>query len=162
MVAPVNTSYCDTDSRKAAIDNLRSEGIATVIASGQRRLHRTRVSAPGCISTAITVGATDKSDVVASFSNSGIMVDVLAPGVSILSSIPGNQYAFFDGTSMADSARGGRVRSHEVAHQLAERRFGGVLPRVASVVNVADPKAGNLVEAADQRAESDLRRSARS
>ena len=94
------TTNCDTDTRKAPIDNLRAAGIATVISSGNDG-KANAVSVPGCISTAITVGAVDKSDVVPFFSNTATMVDVLAPGVSIESSVPGGGYAFFDGTSMA-------------------------------------------------------------
>lgn len=50
----------------------------------------------------ITVGASDASDRRASFSNYGRQkVDVFAPGVSILSTVPGGGYAVYDGTSMA-------------------------------------------------------------
>ena len=97
---------CDGDVRKAAIDNLRSVGIATVIASGNEGFP-SAVGAPGCISTAMTVGATDKSDVVATFSNSSAVVDFFAPGVSINSSVPtgtgpgGTSFDVFSGTSMA-------------------------------------------------------------
>jgi len=50
----------------------------------------------------ISVAATDHNDAMASFSNFGATsVDLAAPGVSILSTIPGNQYALFSGTSMA-------------------------------------------------------------
>jgi subtilisin family serine protease len=53
----------------------------------------------------IEVGAssyTNDSSFVAGFSNYGKMdVDVFAPGVSIYSTIPGNKYASFNGTSMA-------------------------------------------------------------
>lgn len=53
----------------------------------------------------IVVGASgpkDDSTLKASFSNYGkIAVDVFAPGEQIYSTIPGSQYAYFDGTSMA-------------------------------------------------------------
>ena len=50
----------------------------------------------------ISVAATDDNDALASFSNFGaISVDLGAPGVSILSSTPGNTYSSFSGTSMA-------------------------------------------------------------
>ena len=91
---------CDTDARKAIIDNLRSVGIATVISSGNDG-YTNAAAAPGCISTAITVGATDKHMSLASFSNMASFVDLLAPGVSVLSSIPYDSYARIDGTSMA-------------------------------------------------------------
>ncbi len=91
---------CDTDSRKAAIDNLRSAGIATVIASGND-FNNSGVSAPSCISTAITVGSTTKTDAVSAFSNSHALVELLAPGSAINSSVPGGGFLPFDGTSMA-------------------------------------------------------------
>ncbi|MEM8831445.1 MAG: S8 family serine peptidase [Cyanobacteria bacterium P01_G01_bin.19] len=50
----------------------------------------------------ISVAATDDSDNLAGFSNFGrTTVDLGAPGVDILSSVPGNGYALFNGTSMA-------------------------------------------------------------
>ena len=94
------TANCDTDSRKAAIDNLRSSGIATVISSGNDG-SATAVSAPACISSAITVGNTTKTDVVASLSNSSPLVELLAPGSSINSSVPGGGFGSKSGTSMA-------------------------------------------------------------
>lgn len=95
------TTYCDGDSRKATIDLLKDAGIATVIASGNNGF-TDGVSAPGCISTAITVGATnDTVDTRASFSNSGPQLDLYAPGVSIYSSIPGGGFDSWNGTSMA-------------------------------------------------------------
>jgi len=50
----------------------------------------------------ISVAATDRSNNLASFSNYGATgVDVAAPGVSIYSTVPGNGYATYSGTSMA-------------------------------------------------------------
>jgi hypothetical protein len=73
------TSACDTDSRKASIDSLRSVGVATAIAAGNNGFTNA-VSAPGCISTAVTVGSTDKQDVISSFSNMSSQVALMAPG----------------------------------------------------------------------------------
>lgn len=53
-------------------------------------------------SNVISVAATDDSDALASFSNFGAStVDLAAPGVSILSTLPGNRYGSYSGTSMA-------------------------------------------------------------
>lgn len=95
-------SSCDSDSRKAIIDQLASVGIATAIASGNDGFTNS-VGAPGCISTAVTVGSTTKQDTVSSFSNSASMVDLLAPGSAINSSVTSGPNAFesFNGTSMA-------------------------------------------------------------
>ena len=50
----------------------------------------------------ISVAATDSSNRLATFSNYGVTtVDVAAPGVGIYSTVPGNGYASYSGTSMA-------------------------------------------------------------
>lgn len=50
----------------------------------------------------LTVAATNDYDYLASFSNYGAQsVHLASPGVSILSTIPGNAYAYMSGTSMA-------------------------------------------------------------
>ena len=50
----------------------------------------------------IAVAATDQTDALASFTNYGATtVDLAAPGVSILSTYPGNTYSSMSGTSMA-------------------------------------------------------------
>ncbi len=50
----------------------------------------------------VAVAATDHSDNLASFSNYGATtVDLAAPGVDILSTLPGNSYGLLSGTSMA-------------------------------------------------------------
>jgi len=100
----ISQAACDSDNtlngRKAAIDTLRSVGIAMVIASGNSG-YVDGMGAPGCISTAVSVGSTSKADAVSSFSNSASFLSLLAPGQSINSSIPGGAFDFFNGTSMA-------------------------------------------------------------
>jgi subtilisin len=95
----VRTSACNGNVLKPAIDILRAIGVATVIAAGNDG--RNGVAEPGCISSAISVGATTKSDTVASYSNSASFMTLWAPGSSIRSSVPGGGYANFNGTSMA-------------------------------------------------------------
>jgi subtilisin family serine protease len=101
------TRNCDTNPLKASIDNLKAAGIATVIASGNDGF-TDAVASPACISSAITVGATTvkdnattKKDTIAPNSNMSGMVDLLAPGVNIRSSVPGGNFARKSGTSMA-------------------------------------------------------------
>ena len=97
-----SASECDSNfaALKTAIDDLRAAGIATIVSSGNDGFSNA-LGAPACISSAISVGATSKSNVVASFSNSASFLDLLAPGVSINSTIPGGGHASFNGTSMA-------------------------------------------------------------
>ena len=94
------SSNCDSEGGKSSIDNLRAAGIATVIASGNDG-YCGYISWPACISSAISVGATDDSDQVASYSNSASFMSLLAPGSSINSSVPGGGYQSWNGTSMA-------------------------------------------------------------
>lgn len=50
----------------------------------------------------LSVVSTDRNDLLSSFSNFGLMsVDLGAPGSTILSSLPGDSYSFYNGTSMA-------------------------------------------------------------
>lgn len=94
------SSACDTDPLKASIDNLRAANIATIISSGNDG-YCGAISAPACISSAISVGATDDADQVAYYSNSADFMSLLAPGSTINSSIPDSAYASWTGTSMA-------------------------------------------------------------
>ncbi|MBI3703024.1 MAG: S8 family serine peptidase [Rhizobiales bacterium] len=78
---PNTSSACDSDLQKTSIDNLRAAGVLTAIASGNDG-DKTTISHPACISSAVAVGSTTKSDVVSSFSNMATIVALLAPGGS--------------------------------------------------------------------------------
>lgn len=97
------TSNCDSTSisTKAAIDLLRGAGIATVVASGNEA-YTNALGSPACISSAISVGSVaDTSGSVSTFSNSSSLLNLLAPGGGITSSVPGSTYETWSGTSMA-------------------------------------------------------------
>ncbi|RKT43032.1 S8 family peptidase [Thiocapsa rosea] len=91
---------CNDDARRTIIDQLRSAGIATVAASGNEG-YANAMSAPACVPSAISVGSTTKADQISGFSNSAYFLDLLAPGASIYSAVPGTGYASKSGTSMA-------------------------------------------------------------
>ena len=107
-VAAVNMSLggttfltpCDDQPYKPAIDNLRAIGVASVIASGNDG-DGNAIASPGCISSAISVGAIDKSNQISYFSNVASFLSLLAPGEAIQSSVPGGGFAELSGTSMA-------------------------------------------------------------
>ncbi len=106
------SAACDDDdpATKAAIDNLRSAGIATVAAAGNDGW-RTSINAPACISSAISVASScDLADGgycaagvngIAGYSNMASFVSLVAPGSVITSAVPGGGYASWHGTSMA-------------------------------------------------------------
>ncbi|MCF8879538.1 S8 family serine peptidase [Hyphobacterium sp. SN044] len=100
------TTGCTSNSLAPVIGQLRTAGVATVIASGNEGF-TDGVSSPGCVPDAITVGSTTKADALSGFSNSSPLVDVVAPGSSIRSAYPtindagAGRAATFNGTSMA-------------------------------------------------------------
>ncbi len=93
---------CDLEdpARKAIVDELRAAGVATVVAAGNG-YHDDSLSSPGCLSSVVSVGATNDFDDVAVFSNSASFLDLLAPGVRVFSSVPGDEYVNGSGTSQA-------------------------------------------------------------
>lgn len=99
-------THCDSEPLFPIITMLRGLGVVTVIASGNNGFDDS-VSFPACISTAVAVGSVSSTDQISGFSNHGpgTLVDLLAPGESILSAygISGGSifYAFATGTSMA-------------------------------------------------------------
>lgn len=97
------TSACDTDPRKAAIDNLIAVDVATAIATGNDG-YCGAVSAPACISSAVAVGSSTDADAESFFNNwHATMQTLFAPGSDVYSSTADSDtsYGSKSGTSMA-------------------------------------------------------------
>lgn len=99
------TDVCDqsfswTQALHMAVANLVDKGVVVIAIAGNDGLDG-RLTAPGCLSNVVVVGATSLNDVVAPFSNKHELVDLYAPGVSIQSSAIGGGLANLSGTSMA-------------------------------------------------------------
>jgi hypothetical protein len=93
-------AQCDTQPYKPIIDSLRSIGVASVVAAGNDGYTSSMMS-PACISSAVSVGAIDKSNQVTWFSNVAPFLSLFAPGDEITSAMPGGDYESVSGTSMA-------------------------------------------------------------
>lgn len=79
---------------------MRAEGALVCAAAGNDG--KRTISYPGGYDVNIAVGAVDRNDVIASFSNRGRKLDVVAPGVLVLSSVPigtGHEASVANGTS---------------------------------------------------------------
>ncbi len=76
-----------------------SHGAILIAAAGNDG--RANVTYPARLSTCVCVGATDELSGLASFSNYGPEQEVVAPGVTISSTAPGNSYLVANGTSMS-------------------------------------------------------------
>ncbi len=89
---------------QSAISRFQSVGGIFVAAAGNESANNAQVAsypANYALSNVISVAASSSNDTLASFSNYGTNVDIAAPGVSILSTVPGNRYDRYSGTSMA-------------------------------------------------------------
>lgn len=86
------------------IQEAQSKGILVCAASGNEgdgNPYTDEISFPGDYHEVIEVGAVNITGQLAPFSNTNSEVDVLAPGVHVLSTYLNNAYAYLDGTSMA-------------------------------------------------------------
>jgi thermitase len=84
-----------------AIDYAWSRGVVLVAAAGNEI--KSSPIYPAYYPEVIAVAATDVSGNLWSKSNYGDWVDVYAPGVEIYSTLPGNNYGYLSGTSMASA-----------------------------------------------------------
>ena len=110
---------CDPEALIAAADHLRDAGIFVVVSAGNDGPSCSTINAPlSLYDSVFSVGAIDQSGTVAYFSSRGPVTadgsgrmkpDIVAPGVGVLSALPGNTYGYSDGTSMAGPHVAGAV-----------------------------------------------------
>ncbi|MEJ2495240.1 MAG: S8 family serine peptidase, partial [Ignavibacteriaceae bacterium] len=102
----MSAPYCILDS---AVNNATKEGVLSVVAAGNNGISGYgTVGSPATSESALTVGACDSINQIASFSsrgpepiNSFVKPEVVAPGVNILSTVLNNKTSPWSGTSMA-------------------------------------------------------------
>src|SRR5215813_1311333 len=142
-------SHCDSElaGMTDAINQLRSVNIATVVASGNDA-SPDAIMFPACISSAVSVGATSDgsdpsapNDTVPQFSNSAAILNLLAPGTLITSSVPGGGVAGGSGTSQAAAHVSGAWAM--LKEKYPDATVDEVLNKLASFgVNITDPRNG--------------------
>ncbi|MCZ7567884.1 MAG: S8 family serine peptidase [Ardenticatenaceae bacterium] len=102
---------CEPTTLEAAVAALRTAGIFVVASAGNDGPQCATIDAPPALfDQAFTVGAYAQGGDLAPFSSRGPVTadgsgrtkpDIAAPGVDVLSALPGNGYGYLDGTSMA-------------------------------------------------------------
>jgi type VII secretion-associated serine protease mycosin len=105
-------NYADANFLHEAIKYAYNKDIVIVAATGNDNTERPGY--PAAYPEVLSVSATNYNMERASFSNYGDYIDVMAPGESIASTYPNNQYAALSGTSMASphvAALAGLIRS---------------------------------------------------
>jgi subtilisin family serine protease len=121
---------------RRAVDFAHSEGMLQVASAGNSgREGPDSVGFPAAYPEVVAVAATDRNKDRASFSSYGPEVDVTAPGVGILSTIPGGGYSDrFSGTSFSGPAvagLGALLRNLGLDHEQAAQ----------AIIDGADPAA---------------------
>ncbi|MGG6309890.1 S8 family peptidase [Paenibacillus macerans] len=92
-------NYADAQFLHEAIKYAYERDVVLIAATGNDNTERPGY--PAAYPEVLSVSATDYNLQKASFSNYGDYIDVMAPGESIASTYPDNQYAALSGTSMA-------------------------------------------------------------
>jgi subtilisin len=82
-----------------AIKYAKNNGLIIVAAAGNDG--RGNVGYPAAFPEAVAISASDSLDQRAWFSNYGSEIEFIAPGQSVLSTVPNDNYDSYDGTSMA-------------------------------------------------------------
>ncbi len=114
----------DVPELHEAVQNAVNKDVSVVVAAGNEgddREETFEYSYPGSYNEVIQVGAVDSSLNLAPFTNANEEVDLVAPGVNIISTYLENKYATLSGTSMATPHVAGALA---LLINLCEKEFG--------------------------------------
>ncbi len=142
---------CDATSLYYGVRNLRLAGIFVVASAGNDGPACNSLNTPPAIyDEAFSVGAIDSTGQIAFFSSIGpvtsdgsqrVKPDIMAPGVDVFSSMPGNTYAANSGTSMAGPHVVGLVALMWSANPAL---IGNMDVTEQIIIETADPYTGSM------------------
>lgn len=90
------------DKLEAAVDRALERGVVVVASAGNDGLGgNVQITYPASYKGVLAVAASDRNNERASFSQSGEFVGVAAPGVDMISTVPGNGHCSDNGTSFS-------------------------------------------------------------
>jgi subtilisin family serine protease len=96
-VANASFGYSDSTSVTSAAQYLASRGGVLTFSAGNEATFSSAADNP----YVLTISASDQSDAIASWSNTGNNIDLAAPGVSVTTTTPGGTYGAGSGTSFS-------------------------------------------------------------
>lgn len=153
---------CSPDVLQSVVDAVRSAGIVIVQSAGNSGPDCSSVNTPAAIyDSTFTVGAIADNGVIAGFSSRGptagglLKPDIVAPGVDIISSFPGNDYGMLSGTSMASphvvgmialllSARPSLAGNVDAIESMVAQSAAGILTNQGCGTDTADAIPNNV------------------
>lgn len=131
--------YGRRELEQEAVREAISQNISVVVAAGNESMNA-GLTSPARLSEVVTVGALNEKGLYANYSNYGEIVDIWAPGSSILSSVPGNKYTEKSGTSMAAphvAAVAAMLKTYDKT--LIPRQIEGMLREYAVEQDIGEP-----------------------
>ena len=116
-------------TEQRAYTSVYNKGVLTVAATGN---DGAAVSYPAAYTNVVGIGAIDSAEAKADFSNFGTQVDLVGPGVSVLSSIPLGQ-----GTQASASGGGVTFTQVQAADNTGKGSFSGTIVRAGDGTGTA-------------------------
>jgi hypothetical protein len=146
----VNNSWGSKNSANQAfqpdVQALRAAGILAVFSAGNSGPLEETIQSPGSLPESFAVAAMDDLDMIARFSSRGpspwgeIKPEVSAPGVDILSTVPGGALERKDGTSMAAPHVAGLVAlMHQANPTISVEQVENILTETATALGDGHP-----------------------
>lgn len=114
----------DVPEMHKAIQNAVNQDVSVVVAAGNEgdgQEDTFEYAYPGAYNEVISVGAVNMDLKLAPFTNTNTEVDLVAPGIDVVSTFPDNKYAKLSGTSMAAPHAAGALA---LLINLSEKQFG--------------------------------------